>query len=204
MDEPHFADVGDDGEAEGGMDLEAGGPIDEQGAADEIIAGDDAYAIFPAVAESGFIPEAGVVAGQAVVAQDEEFIRVQGERAAFSTPSRMPGAVGGIGVVDIPVESQVADGEISLLAHQGHGGNRSGFQEVMGGELFIQEARQVIVGKLPAEFFLIAIFQLPDGEVLGKLLDDEVFILVKRREPMGGIRGEEAPSGLAVQRDLAA
>ncbi len=204
MDEPHFADVGDDGEAEGRMDLEAGGPIDEQGAADEIIAGDDAHAVFPAVAETGVIPEAGVVAGQAVVAQDEEFIGVEGEGAAFGAPSRMPGAVGGIGVVDVPVKSQVPDGEISLLAHQRHGGNRSGFQEVMGGELFVQEARQVVVGKLPAEFFLIALFQLPEGEVLGKLLNNEVFFLVKRGEPMGGIRGEEAPSGLAVQGDLPA
>ena len=62
MDESHVAYVWNEGESDGGVEVEACGPIDEEGSSDEVVSGDDVGAVLLAVGEGfGGIPESGVV-----------------------------------------------------------------------------------------------------------------------------------------------
>ena len=99
-----MSDVGNDGDAEVGGKEEAGGPVDEEGAAYEVVSWYDAGGVLGvAIAESGLGPEAGVVAGGAVVAEDEEFVRAEGEGSGFFGGAS-GSAVGDVGVVGVAEE----------------------------------------------------------------------------------------------------
>ena len=62
INESHFADVGDEWYADGGVGSIAAGPIDEECLADEVVAWDGACAICFTVAQAVAAPETRVVA----------------------------------------------------------------------------------------------------------------------------------------------
>lgn len=115
--ESHFSDVWNESESAGGGYSESSGPIDAEGSAEEVVAGYDSLSVgfFVSLAWAG--PEAGVLAFGAVVAEDEEFVVVEGDGVSLSAEA---GAVlAGLGVVDVAEELYISQAEGSAGSGEG-------------------------------------------------------------------------------------